>query len=195
MLNCYCQLSSSVIFRQYGVSQSECKIDRPRPGLPRVSPRPHTEALGTRLGISADWIRFENMFASQIDSKSISDAEKFEYLLELVNPKVRGRLSNLNPGSEGYKTAWERLKMEYGHNKLVIAAHMEEIINLQTVRGRNYDKVCQFYETLCKKYDALQTLGEEAMLKGLVVSTLSKLPQVKPDLVRIDDDWEYWNMK
>ena len=33
MLNCYCQLSSSVIFRQYGVSQSESKIDRPRPGL------------------------------------------------------------------------------------------------------------------------------------------------------------------
>ena len=49
MLNCYCQLSSSVIFRQYGVSQSECKIDRPRPRLPRDSPRPHTEALGTRL--------------------------------------------------------------------------------------------------------------------------------------------------
>ena len=49
MLNCYCQLSSSVIFRQYGVSQSECKIDRPRPGLPRLSPRPQTEALGTRL--------------------------------------------------------------------------------------------------------------------------------------------------
>jgi hypothetical protein len=47
--NCYCQLSSSVTFRQYGVSQSECKIDRPKPGLPRLSPRPHTEALGTRL--------------------------------------------------------------------------------------------------------------------------------------------------
>ena len=40
----------SVIFRQYGVSQSECKIDRPRAGHPRLSPRPHTEALGTRLG-------------------------------------------------------------------------------------------------------------------------------------------------
>ena len=46
-----CQLSSSVIFRQYGVSQSECKIDRPRPGLPRVSPRLHTEVLGTRLDL------------------------------------------------------------------------------------------------------------------------------------------------
>ena len=50
MLNCYCQLSSSVIFKQYGVSQSEFKIDRPRPGLSRLSPRPHTKALGTRLG-------------------------------------------------------------------------------------------------------------------------------------------------
>jgi hypothetical protein len=61
MLNCYCQLSSSVIFRQYGVSQSECKIDRPRPGLSRLSPRPHTKALGTRLGgiltRFAGWIR------------------------------------------------------------------------------------------------------------------------------------------
>ena len=42
-------LSTSVIFRQYGVSQSECKIDRPRPGLSRASPRPHKKALGTRL--------------------------------------------------------------------------------------------------------------------------------------------------
>jgi hypothetical protein len=36
-------------FQTNSVSQSECKFDRPRPGLPRVSPRPHTEALGTRL--------------------------------------------------------------------------------------------------------------------------------------------------
>jgi hypothetical protein len=50
-----CQLSSSVIFREYRISQSECKIDRPRPGLPRVSPRPHTEALGTRLMLNS-WI-------------------------------------------------------------------------------------------------------------------------------------------
>ena len=34
---------------QYGVRQSECKIDRPRPGLSRLAPRPHTKALGTRL--------------------------------------------------------------------------------------------------------------------------------------------------
>ena len=55
MLNCYCQLSSSVIFRQYGVSQSECKIDRPIPGLPPFSyPEPILRAVnGARQGALA----------------------------------------------------------------------------------------------------------------------------------------------
>ena len=33
------------------------------------------------------------------------------------------------------------------------------------------------------------------MLKGFVLSTLNKLPQVKPDLVRTDEGWEDWNME
>jgi hypothetical protein len=35
--------------------QSECKIDRPRPGLSRLAPRPHTKALGTRLPWTISW--------------------------------------------------------------------------------------------------------------------------------------------
>ena len=48
-----CQLSSSVIFRQYGVSQSECKIDRPRPNLvPRaiVEWKPLNDGSGYEIG-------------------------------------------------------------------------------------------------------------------------------------------------
>ena len=51
------------------------------------------------------------------------------------------------------------------------------------------------YEKLSKKKDALQTLGEGEMLRGFVLSTLNKLPQVKPDLVRTDEGWEDWNME
>ena len=70
--------------------------------------------------------------------------------------------------------------MEYGHSK--------EIIKLQTVKGKSFEKVWEFYEIFCKNYDAQQTLGEKALLKGLVVYTPNKLPQVKADLVRIDND-------
>ena len=146
-------------------------------------------------GTSVDWIRFENMFTSQIDSKPLSDEEKYGYLLELVAPKVRDRLANLKPGTLGYKTAWDRLRTEFGQSKTVVAAHMEEIINLPVTRGLNYERVREFYERLSKNFDALQTLGEGEMLKGFALSTLNKLPKVKPDLVRTDEGWEDWNME
>ena len=146
-------------------------------------------------GTPTDWVRFENMFVTQVHDKPISEEEKFGYLLEMVSPKVREKVANLKPGPMGYKIAWERLKKEYGQTKLVVNAHMEEIINLPVVRGSNYAKIQEFYEKVSKNYDALLTMGEADMLRGFVISTLNKLPHVKPDLVRTDDDWEDWDME
>ena len=130
---------------------------------------------------------------SEVDAKSISDEEKFGYLLESVSPKVRDRIANLKPGTVGYKTAWDRLKKEYiWSNK---GRHMEEIINLLSVKGSNYFKVQEFYEKLSRSHDALQTLEEGQKLQGFVMTTLNKLPQVKPDLVRVDESWEEWSME
>ena len=61
-------------------------------------------------GTAADWVRFENMFITQVDERSISDEEKFSYLLESVIPKVRDRISNLKPSTAGYQKAWTDLK-------------------------------------------------------------------------------------
>ena len=40
-------------------------------------------------GTMIDWVRFSNMFSSQVLSKGFSDEIKFGYLLEMVNPRVR----------------------------------------------------------------------------------------------------------
>ena len=146
-------------------------------------------------GTPEDWIRFENMFTTQVNNKPISAEEKFGYLLELVDPKIRDRFANLKPGESRYQTAWDRLKAEYGQTKTVIAAHVDQIINLPTVKGSMYNKVHEFYESLSKSHDALQTLGEWNMLKGLVLPTLNKLPSIKADLVRTDEEWEEWGME
>ena len=143
---------------------------------------------------ATDWVRFENIFLTQVHGKPITDEEKFGYLLEMVCQKVRDKIANLKPGEIGYKTAWDRLKKEYGQTKLVVNAHVDEIINLPVVKGYNYMKVREFYEALSRNYDALLTLGEAEMLKGFVMTTVNKLPQVKPDLVRTDDNWENWDM-
>ena len=102
----------------------------------------------------------------------------------MVNGKVREKISNLSRSSTGYTAARERLKREYGRTKLVVNAHIDEVVNLVTVKGSSYERISVFYESLIKNYDALQTLGEHEKLDGFVMCTINKLPHVKPDLVR-----------
>ena len=78
---------------------------------------------------------------------------------------------------------------------MIVNAHVNEIINLPVIRGTNYWKISSFYEKLSKSFDALQTLGKGDTLTGLVMTTVNKLPHVKPDVVRIDDEWEQWRME
>ena len=146
-------------------------------------------------GAASDWVRFENMFITQVHNKNVPDEVKVGYLLEMVCPKVQDKISNLRPGPVGYKTAWERLAKEYGQTQMVVNAHVNEIIKLPVIRGTSYWKTLSFYEKLSKSFDALQTLGKGETLTGLVMTTINKLPHVKPDVVRVDDDWEQWGME
>jgi hypothetical protein len=43
-------------------------------------------------GTATDWLRFENIFLTQVHGKPITDEEKFGYLLEMVCPKVRDKI-------------------------------------------------------------------------------------------------------
>ena len=146
-------------------------------------------------GTPTNWVRFENMFITQVHNKSISTEEKFGYLLEMVNPNVRAKIANLKRGEIGYKIAWERLKSEYGQSKLVVNAHVEEIVNLPVIKGSNYLKIQELYESVSRNYDALLTMGEADMLRGFVMSTLNKIPQVRLNIVRTDENWEDWDME
>ena len=113
----------------------------------------------------------------------------------MVCPHVRTRIAHLKPGSLGYKTAWERLCREYGQTQTVVNAHVSEIINLAAVKGTNFKRVNDFHKKLSKSYDASLMLGKSETLAGLVMTTIGKLPHVKPDLVRTDENWEKWDMR
>ena len=56
-------------------------------------------------------------------------------------------------------------------------------------------RVRKLYEKLSRCYDALQTLDRKDTIDRLVMTTINKLRDVKPDLVTADDDWEEWSMK
>ena len=63
-------------------------------------------------------------------------------------------------------------------------AHVGEKVNLPVIKGSNYLKIQEFYESASRNLYALLTMGEADMLRGFVMSTLNKIPQVRPDTVR-----------
>ena len=94
------------------------------------------------------------------------------------NGKVRDK--NLKPLTDnlGYKTVWERMKMEHGQKKLVVNAHADKIINLTPVWGSSNEEPQEFYERLKRCYDALYTLSELDKLDRFLICILNKFPHL-----------------
>ena len=57
------------------------------------------------------------------------------------------------------------MKTEYGQNKLVVSAQVQEIVNLPSVKGTCLLRIQEFYENLSKNYEALVTMGKGDMLR------------------------------
>ena len=143
-------------------------------------------------GTPLDWQRFWSQFETEIDKAEIRQVAKFSYLKELLVSKVRMSIDGLPFTSEGYERAKNILKTKYGKPSEVSNAHVQQIISLQTVRGSQPGKIHEFYETLVTNVHALETLGKIKEINGYVRVTLDKLPDIRADLVRLDEDWQDW---
>ena len=51
----------------------------------------------------------------------------------------------------------------------------------------------RFYETFTTNVQSLDTMGKLNEIKGYVRLTLDKLPCIRADLVRMDDEWQDWD--
>lgn len=69
---------------------------------------------------------------------------------------------------------------------------MQGIISLPVTHGSQPTKINEFYEKLLSHVQALETMGKLSEVNGYVRLTLDKLPGIRADLVRLDDDWHEW---
>ena len=147
-----------------------------------------TKFQGTHL----DWQRFWGQFETEIDKADITQVAKFSYLKELLIRKVRASVDGLPYNSEGYERAKNILRAKYGKASEVANAHMQCIIALPTIQGSQPVKIHEFYEKLSTNIQTLETMGKVKEINGYVRGTLDKLPSIRADLVRLDDDWQEW---
>ena len=143
-------------------------------------------------GTFLDWMRFWNQFETEIDKAKLTQVAKFSYLKELLVSSVRASIDGLPFTTEGYERAKAILKTRYGKPSEVANAHMQCIIGLSTVHGGHPAKIHDFYEKLTSHIQVLETMGKVNEIGGFVRATLDKLPGIRADLVRLDDNWQEW---
>ena len=147
-----------------------------------------TKFQGTHL----DWLRFWSQFETEIDKATITQVANFSYLKELLVPKVRSAVDGLPYNIEGYERAKAILTAKYGKPSEVVNIHIQSIIALPTVQGSQPARVHDFYEKLATNVQALDRMGKIKEINGYVRVTLDKLPGIRADLVRLDDNWHDW---
>ena len=144
-------------------------------------------------GNHLDWLRFWGQFESEIEKTQLSGVAKFSYLKELLSPTAKMCIEGLPFTSEGYERAKAILKSKYGKPSEVANAHMQAIIALPPITHVNVKKIHDFYEVLTINVQSLETMGKSREIHGYVRLTLDKLPAIRSDLVRTDDEWQEWN--
>ena len=56
--------------------------------------------------------------------------------------------------------------------------------------GTNPTRINEFYEKMVTNIQTLESMGKEKDIRGYVRLTLDKLPGIRADLVRLDDNWQ-----
>ena len=143
-------------------------------------------------GTFLDWFRFWNQFESKIDKAGIDPVSTYPDLKELLIPRVRFLIDGLPFTSEGYSRAKSILLGKFGKSTEIAAAHIQFITSLPVIQNSHPNRIHDFYEKLEINVQALGTMNKLKEINGYVRLTLDKLPGIRANLVRIDEDWQEW---
>ena len=144
-------------------------------------------------GTHTNWFRFWNQYQAEIDRSELHPVSKFNYLKELLASKVRFLIDAIPFTSEGYLRAIAILKGKFGKPSEVSAAHIQCITSLPIIPNFNTNRMHEFYGKLAIDVQALETMNKLKEINGYVRLTLDKLPGIRADLVRLDDNWQEWD--
>ena len=92
--------------------------------------------------------------------------------------------------SEGYTRAKNILMTKYAKPREVANAHIQCIMGLSVITETNPTRINEFYEKLVTNIQTLESRDKNKDIRGYVRLTLDKLPSIKCDLVRLDDNWQ-----
>ncbi|XP_035226844.1 uncharacterized protein LOC118199150 [Stegodyphus dumicola] len=115
-------------------------------------------------GDSCSWLDFWGQFTNAIDNNpNLTPIDKFSYLKSLLVSSTFNVVAGFSLTEENYNSAIDLLKNRFGHQDLVINAHMSKPLNLKQVKNAaNVKKLRELYDSCEIQIRNLNSLGVTA---------------------------------
>ena len=126
------------------------------------------------------WTSFWDSYESAIhNNDELTDVDKFNYLRSLLERTAYDAIAGLTLSSANYREAIEILQKRFGNKQLIIAKHMETLLNVEAVSSdQNLKDLRRLYDNTESHIRSLKSLGVESTSYGAMLSSvlLTKLP-------------------
>ena len=107
--------------------------------VPKVSAKLPKLNIKHYNGTLTGWSPFWDAYKTAIhDNVSLSDTDKFNYLQSLLEGRARDAISGLSLTDANYTIAVDILQRRFGDKERTIAAHMEDLMSLESVSSDFY---------------------------------------------------------
>ena len=107
-----------------------------------------------------------------------------------MDHRVRKTTEDLPYTAEGYNQAVSILKDRFGKESEKVNAYVKEPLKLPYAPMTNVLEIHEFHEKLSCWVQSLESPKQLHTFNGMAAMTLEKLPVVREDLVRNDQEWE-----
>ena len=130
-------------------------------------------------GDETAWPTFWDSFESAVhENPTISDIDKFNYLVSLLDPQASSAIAGLKITAANYPEAVALLKKRFGNKQHIISKHMDTLLALEMINSsQNLKGLRHLYDVVEAQVRGLKALGVSPDSYGTLLSSvfLSKL--------------------
>jgi len=197
--NQYFQVEAKLNELLHPVMDSPSRRSSPRSSLSGHSnhtPRSHKSSTHIKLATIAlpnfesdtcSWLYFRDTFEALIvNNKTLSNVQKFHYLIASLKNEAKYLISNLQIKNENFLVAWQLVTQRYNNKRLIAMMHDKHLCQMPQVRKGDASSLRHLINHVSNHMNALQALSLNVLVQDLMLNHLM-LATLDPETQR---EWE-----
>jgi len=128
----------------------------------------------------------ETFKALVVNNTTLSNVQKFHYLIASLKNEAKDLISNLQIMNENFLVAWQLVTQHYNNKRLIAMMHANHLCQIPQVRKGDASSLCQLINHMSSHMNVLQALSLNVPVQDLMLNHLM-LATIDPETQR---EWE-----